>query len=108
MGVPETNFDCAGHGDPSPTKGERRAEAGPSLLLERRDGRRHLRPTVDPMTITFMAKQHAHKPGANRDEAARKTVKQDKNFSQSKDIHEDRGERQIKNINARTFPHPHG
>ena len=38
----------------------------------------------------------SHKLGANRNEVARKTRKRDPNFAQSRDIREDRGERQIK------------
>jgi hypothetical protein len=37
-----------------------------------------------------------HKLGANRKEIARKPRKRDSNFAQSRDIREDRGERQIK------------
>ena len=39
---------------------------------------------------------HSHRRGANRNEFARKDRKVDHNFSQSRDIREDRGERQIK------------
>lgn len=39
----------------------------------------------------------AHKLGANRHDPARKAKKRDANFAQSRDIREDRGERQIKN-----------
>jgi hypothetical protein len=46
-----------------------------------------------------------HKKGANRKEAARKTPKLDPNFRQSRDIREDRGERQSKLANPeRTLP----
>jgi hypothetical protein len=38
----------------------------------------------------------SHKLGANQKEAAVKTVKHDANFQQSRDIREDRGQRQIK------------
>jgi hypothetical protein len=38
----------------------------------------------------------AHKLGANRKELARKSRKHDANFAQSRDIREDRGERQMK------------
>ncbi|MGV3754776.1 MAG: hypothetical protein ACO1QS_05295 [Verrucomicrobiota bacterium] len=41
-------------------------------------------------------KKVSHKLGANRKETARKTRKLDANFKQSRDIREDRGERQIK------------
>ena len=43
-----------------------------------------------------MDKRRAHKRGANRNELARKPRKIDPNFKQSRDIREDRGERQIK------------
>jgi hypothetical protein len=47
----------------------------------------------------------AHKLGANRNEIARKPRKHDANFAQSRDIREDRGERQIKESRARqTLP----
>ena len=50
-----------------------------------------------------------HKLGANRKEFARKQRKRDANFAQSRDIREDRGERQIKAARARqTLPHPRG
>jgi len=42
-----------------------------------------------------------HKFGANRKETARKTRKHDPNFAQSRDIREDRGERQMKEARAR-------
>ncbi len=38
----------------------------------------------------------AHKLGANRKDPARKSHKHDANFAQSRDIREDRGERQVK------------
>jgi hypothetical protein len=41
-------------------------------------------------------KKVSHKLGANRKENARKARKHDNNFAQSRDIREDRGERQIK------------
>lgn len=44
-----------------------------------------------------MKQPPSHKLGANRKELARKPRKHDANFSQSRDIREDRGERQIKN-----------
>ena len=37
-----------------------------------------------------------HKLGANQKEAAVKTVKHDANFKQSRDVREDRGQRQAK------------
>lgn len=43
-------------------------------------------------------KKITHKFGANRRELAHKVQKLDSNFAQSRDIHEDRGERQIKQI----------
>lgn len=47
----------------------------------------------------------AHKFGANRKELVRKPRKHDANFAQSRDIREDRGERQIKESRARqTLP----
>ena len=51
-------------------------------------------------------KQPSHKFGANRKELARKSRKRDANFAQSRDIREDRGERQMKAARARqTLPH---
>ena len=41
-----------------------------------------------------------HKLGANQKEAAIKPQKRDANFKQSRDIREDRGERQIKTGSA--------
>jgi hypothetical protein len=50
--------------------------------------------------------QPARKLGANRKELARKGRKHDANFAQSRDIREDRGERQMKSARARqTLPH---
>jgi len=47
-----------------------------------------------------------HKFGANRKETTRKPRKSGDNFSQSKDIREDRGERQMKTErNRQTMPH---
>jgi hypothetical protein len=47
-----------------------------------------------------------HKLGANRNEIARKPRQRDPNFAQSRDIREDRGERQIKASRVQqTFPH---
>ena len=52
------------------------------------------------------SKKPAHKLGANRKELARKSRKHDANFAQSRDIREDRGERQMKTVRARqTLPH---
>jgi hypothetical protein len=46
----------------------------------------------------------SRKPGANRNELARKT--RNRNFAQSRDIREDRGERQMKTARSRqTLPH---
>lgn len=51
-------------------------------------------------------KAPTHKFGANRKELARKPRKLDANFGQSRDIREDRGERQMKAARARqTMPH---
>jgi hypothetical protein len=51
-------------------------------------------------------KKIPHKLGANRKEAARKARRRDPNFAQSRDIREDRGERQMKTARVRqTFPH---
>ncbi len=48
----------------------------------------------------------AHKLGANRKEAARPRPQKDANFSQSRDIRDDRGERKMKTVQARqTLPH---
>jgi hypothetical protein len=41
-------------------------------------------------------KKPTRKPGANRNETAVKPQKHDANFRQSRDVREDRGERQIK------------
>jgi hypothetical protein len=38
----------------------------------------------------------AHKLGANHKDAAQRSHKRDPNFAQSRDLREDRGERQIK------------
>jgi hypothetical protein len=51
-------------------------------------------------------KKVSHKLGSNRKELARKVRKPDANFAQSRDIREDRGERQMKAARARqTMPH---
>jgi hypothetical protein len=51
-------------------------------------------------------KKIPHKLGANRKEVARKARKRDPNFAQSRDIREDRGERQMKTTrNRQTLPH---
>jgi hypothetical protein len=47
-----------------------------------------------------------HKLGAHLKEVAHKARKHDPNFAQSRDIREDRGERQMKTERARqTLPH---
>ena len=46
----------------------------------------------------------AHKLGANRKEPARKAHKHDPNFAQSRDIREDRGERQAKSTRSPQAP----
>jgi hypothetical protein len=56
--------------------------------------------------MTTKSQKLAHKFGANRKEVARKPRKHDANFAQSRDIREDRGERQMKAARARqTLPH---
>jgi hypothetical protein len=47
--------------------------------------------------MTKNVKTVSHKLGANRGDIAKKAKKRDSNFAQSRDIHEDRGQRQIKN-----------
>jgi hypothetical protein len=47
------------------------------------------------------SKQPTHKLGANRKELARKDRKRDANFAQSRDVREDRGERQAKAARTR-------
>jgi hypothetical protein len=50
-------------------------------------------------------KKLPHKLGANQKELAAKEIPHDPNFKQSKDIREDRGERQLKTkIAPRTLP----
>jgi hypothetical protein len=50
-------------------------------------------------------KKVPHKLGANHKETAKKTRKHDPNFAQSRDIREDRGERQMKTTrNRQTVP----
>jgi hypothetical protein len=46
-----------------------------------------------------------HKLGANQKEPAVKTVKRDANFKQSRDLREDRGERQMKTGSAPRTQH---
>ena len=56
--------------------------------------------------MTSKPQKPTHKLGANRKELARKPRKHDANFAQSRDIREDRGERQMKAARARqTMPH---
>jgi hypothetical protein len=56
--------------------------------------------------MTTKLQKPSHKLGATRKELARKGRKHDTNFSQSRDIREDRGQRQIKAARLRqTFPH---
>lgn len=50
-------------------------------------------------------KTSPHKLGANPHDPARKAHKRDRNFAQSRDIREDRAQRQVKTGNPRTF-HP--
>jgi hypothetical protein len=54
---------------------------------------------TNPDQTPAIPPESGHKPLASSKEAARgpKPKKQDHNFSQSRDIHEDRGTRQIKN-----------
>ena len=54
----------------------------------------------DPFKKT-QSPRPTHKLGANRKELARKPRQRDANFSQSRDIREDRGERQMKTVRAR-------
>ena len=51
--------------------------------------------------MTTKAQRPARKLGANRKELARRRPKHDANFAQSRDIREDRGERQMKTERAR-------
>jgi hypothetical protein len=50
----------------------------------------------DDSVMKAKAKNVAHKLGANPKEPAVKSHRRDPNFKQSRDVHEDRGERQIK------------
>jgi hypothetical protein len=62
--------------------------------------------SIEQLSMTTKIQKPAHKLGANRKELARKRRKHDANFAQSRDIREDRGERQMKAARARqTFPH---
>jgi len=52
------------------------------------------------------SKKLPRKLGPNRNELAKKRPQRDRNFAQSRDIREDRGERQMKTAGSRqTFPH---
>ena len=56
--------------------------------------------------MTTKLQRRTHKLGANRKETTRKARKHDANFAQSRDIREDRGERQMKEARARQMmPH---
>jgi hypothetical protein len=46
-----------------------------------------------------------HKLGANQKEVAVKTVKHDANFKQSRDVREDRGQRQMKTAGQACIQH---
>jgi hypothetical protein len=62
-------------------------------------------PAIEFEHYLYMAdlpKKLSHKYGANRKEIARRFRKRDHNFSQSRDIREDRGERQTKTANSGT------
>ena len=54
---------------------------------------------------TNPSKKAARKLGANRNELAKKTRKHDPNFAQSRDVREDRGQRQAQTArNRQTLP----
>ena len=54
---------------------------------------------------TNQSKQVSRKLGANRNELAKKTRKHDPNFAQSRDVREDRGQRQAQTArNRQTLP----
>ena len=54
---------------------------------------------------TKQIKTVSHKLGANHHEVAKKARKIDPNFSQSRDVHEDRGQRQAQTArNRQTLP----
>jgi hypothetical protein len=55
-----------------------------------------------------MTNKTPHKLGPNPHDPAQKARKHDPNFAQSRDIHEDRGERQIKTVNRQTLRHGPG
>jgi hypothetical protein len=50
-------------------------------------------------------KHRSRKLGANRNEISKKWRKHDRNFAQSRDIREDRCERQIKTVRSRQTLH---
>jgi hypothetical protein len=52
-------------------------------------------------TPASKAPKASHKFGANRNETARRTRTRDANFSQSRDIREDRGQRQAQTTTRR-------
>ena len=59
-----------------------------------------------PPRMNNKPERPTRKFGANRNEPARKARKHDANFAQSRDIREDRGERQMKAARERqTLPH---
>lgn len=76
--------------------------------LERRPQRHRATRRGDansPQTYYFLSyetktRQHPHKLGANQKEPAVKATKRDANFKQSRDLREDRGERQMKTGSA--------
>ena len=54
---------------------------------------------------TNQSKQVSRKLGANRNELAKKTRKHDPNFAQSRDVREDRGQRQAQTARSpQTLP----
>ena len=61
-----------------------------------------------PRQKTVMTNKTPHKLGPNRHDPAQKARKHDPNFAQSRDIHEDRGERQIQTVNRQTLRHGPG
>ena len=54
----------------------------------------------EPIVMPTPKIKASHKLGANRKELARKPRQRDQNFKQSRDIREDRGERQVKTVRA--------
>jgi hypothetical protein len=57
------------------------------------------------MNMKQKATSTPHKLGANQKEAAVKTVKHDANFKQSRDVREDRSQRQMKTAGPGRTPH---